>query len=153
MLEWGRTWDKNVDKLLSKIQKIDCTSGLGKTFGRIHLAETWHRPRIKRSCNGWHVFLYKPTTGGSITTSLKYFWGNAADESCGCQNVCDMKSHIYKYTPSSLTTGLSHAPQTKSNTRLLHDIISQTIKCSGAFSNNDFFYFQESPSPVMTSDE
>lgn len=133
-LVWGRTWDKNVDKLLSKkkIQKIYWNVWVG--VGGVNI---WYNPP------DWNLAAptnqQKPRRLTYVNQrwvnnhTVQYVWENAADESHGCQHVWNMKSHIYEYTPSSLTNGFSHAPQTNSSPRFLHDIIPQTIKCFRRF--------------------
>lgn len=137
--EAGMRKGTNADRQLSqkRIQKIYHSSGWEKHY-------SWAKPstahEIKRSCND----------GGGASSSNIF----GADESCRCQNVCNMKSCLYACTPSELTIGFSHALQTNSNTRLLPDIISQAMKCfRRVFSNNGSFHCQASPSPIMSSDE
>lgn len=148
--EAGMRKGTNADKQLSKkkIQKIYHTSGWEKHLVHYSWAKLGTAQEIKGSCNGWHTFSY--TNGGEASTSNIF----GADESCRCQNVCNMKSCFYDCTPSNLTIGFSHALQTNSNTRLLPDIISQAMKCfRRVFSNNGSFHCQASPSPIMSSDE
>lgn len=57
-----------------------------------------------------------------------------------------------EYTPSSLRSNFSHAPQTNSDSKISHYIISWSKKCFGlVFSNNELFYSRERPSPMKIS--